>query len=231
MMSYIRKTKATHIIKFFKNNATVGRKVQDLYNNFKCQYGDKLTHEEFEQALFKLKKKCILELKKKCSQYIGTNGPDSYDKFIKEEEYVSKNLWNKIFVEKEHVSKQPMLIEDDSPESDTNDKYFKLLPVNWMTMDFSARIDFTKKVQHVGFFNYILDGDKKLKNYFARMDFAGPERPKLYVTIFSIPAHSYSEEAKSLLRTFVNSLNMTGRAKLQYVQCSEPDMIEIREVR
>jgi hypothetical protein len=240
------------IKKFFKNNATVGQRIYRLYHLFKEQHETKLTYEEFEQSLLDLKKKCALELKERCQQYIEKNGPNGYDKFVLEEEYVSKKLWDKISWEttsasivatlsprqKESKSENevshathPASQEMDTPESDTRDKYSKLLPVNWTKMDLSERIDFTKKVQHVGFFQYILDVDKNLKNYFTKLSNPGPERTKLYVTIFSIPSGSYSEEAKSLLRTFVNSLNMTGRAKLQYIQCSEPDMVEIREVR
>jgi hypothetical protein len=315
----------SEIKKFFKNHETVDQKVSDLYNRFKAARKKELTLEEFEQALILLKKKIIIRLKEKCRQYIANMGTDSYAKFIREEEYISKKFWDDVgagvlvnslpsgwtnfhWVQKEKFIKtvtnrelldyllsrenlepvktacrdriaklefnksfemapepsadlippgvvplsrkrpaartrqpkdqkpnwggityQPVFLGD--PESETKERYAKLLPVSWVKMTFPERVDFTRKVQHEGFFSYILESDKKLKEYFSKMNHVNPERVKLYVTVFSFPSDSYSEESKNLLKTFVNSLNMTGRARLQYVQCSEPNVIEIREVR
>ena len=110
------------------------------------------------------------------------------------------------------------------------DQYSRLLPPNWADMTSPEKIDFAGKVQHKGFFDYLMFVDSKLKEYFQKKRTA-PASLKLYVTVFNIPSDSYSEEAKELLKTFVNHLNMIGRARLQYVQCSNPNMIEVREVR
>ena len=56
-------------------------------------------------------------------------------------------------------------------------------------------------------------------------------RLKLYITLFVISGDAYDDQAKELLKTFINTLNKLGRAKLQYVECTNPSVIEIREMR
>jgi hypothetical protein len=109
--------------------------------------------------------------------------------------------------------------------------YHNLLPLDWTTLSFSEKVDYTLKVQHGGFREFILDSDKKLKDYFAKLTEKKDHRLRLYITLFSIPADKYTEESKELLKTFVNTLNSLGRAKLQFLECKNPDMIEIREIR
>jgi hypothetical protein len=117
---------------------------------------------------------------------------------------------------------------DDIPNIE--DDYYKLLPLDWVKMSFSDRIEFAKKVQHPDFLKYIFKLDSKLEGYLKKIRH-NPTDLKLYVNIFTIPSETYSEEAKSLLKLFVDALNMTGRARLQFVQCTKPDIIEIREVK
>jgi len=76
----------------------------------------------------------------------------------------------------------------------------------------------------------VLNLDQNLKNYFSLMKNVSSTKMKLYVTLFQAPA-SCSEEAKNLLRCFVENLNSFGRARLQFVECKEPNVIEIREMR
>jgi len=212
--------------------------------------------EKFEDSLLHIKARVAVDLKNRCEEFIKSNGIDSYKKFIREHEFVSQSLWNKAVTEMVNKYPQPQNQESDPPpkpqpkpgmvltegfmpqpkqasESVTpsEDRYHQLLPTNWTVMSFSDKVSFVSRVQHKGFFDYILDSDKKLKEYFSKMKHVTPNGLRLYVTIFSIPADSYSEESKNLLRTFVETLNMVGRAKLQYIKCSDPNMIEIREVR
>lgn len=112
-----------------------------------------------------------------------------------------------------------------------SEAYGKLLPADWATMTFSSKIDFTLKVQHEGFRKFILENDKKIKSYYENLQQKKDPRLKLYITLFSVEAGSYTQESKKLLKDFVDSLNNLGRAKLQFVECKDPDMIEIREIR
>lgn len=163
----------------------------------------------------------VPSLNEDCFQYIRKNGVDSYQNYIREKKFIPKRFWNKIC--KEKLSDNPDIpnIEDD---------YYKLLPLDWVKMSFSDRIEFTKKVQHPDFLKYIFKLDSKLEGYLKKIRH-NPTDLKLYVNIFTIPSETYSEEAKSLLKLFVDALNMTGRARLQFVQCTKPDIIEIREVK
>jgi len=109
--------------------------------------------------------------------------------------------------------------------------YQCLLPLDWVTMSFSEKVDYSLKVQHEGFREFILDSDKKLKDYFSKLSEKKDHRLKLYITLFSIPADKYTQESKALLKEFVSTLNNLGRAKLQFIECTNPDIIEIREIR
>jgi hypothetical protein len=109
--------------------------------------------------------------------------------------------------------------------------YNKLLPGDWATMTFSDKIEFTLKVQHAGFKKFILDNDTKLKTYLGKLKDKNDPRLKLYITLFTVEVEGYTPESISLLKDFVDALNNLGRAKLQFVECKNPDMIEIREIR
>jgi hypothetical protein len=87
------------------------------------------------------------------------------------------------------------------------------------------------KVQHEGFLKYILDKDAKLKKYYEGLRKKADPKLKIYITLFSFDSKTYSKQSKDLIRDFVATLNNLGRAKLQYVECTNPDMVEIREVR
>jgi hypothetical protein len=53
----------------------------------------------------------------------------------------------------------------------------------------------------------------------------------MYVSVFSAPKEDHPKKAWDLLKKFVDALNNAGRAKLQYIECKDPDIVEIREVR
>jgi len=214
---------------FCKRQQTLGHKIYALLHEFKEKRKvPDIILENFEDALLQINARVAVDLQDQCYKFIKLNGADSYLKFTREHEYVSANFWSKA------VEKAEGIKEGIKPKQDVitpDDRYHSLLPMDWTMMSFSDKVSFVSRVQHKGFFNYILDSDKKLKEYFSKIKHTAPNGLKLYVTIFSIQADSYSEESKNLLRTFVETLNMVGRAKLQYIKCSDPDVIEIREVR
>lgn len=292
-------------VRNFLKRGTGHFKVYELYNQFKAlkaHKNSKISYEAFELILLKLNKKIIQALREDCYQYIAVNGAESYPKYIREKEFVSRKFWKNIcktvpitpvvptidpiptplplrpiIVEKEPPINTvedppvvPSLYEDyyqyirkngvdsylkyitekkfvpkrfwnkickaflessDNPEiPNIEDDFYKLLPLDWVKMPFSDRIEFAKKVQHPDFLKYIFKLDPKLEGYLKKIRH-NPIDFKLYVNIFTIPSETYSEEAKSLLKLFVDALNMTGRARLQFVQCTKPDIIEIREVK
>ena len=69
--------------------------------------------------------------------------------------------------------------------------------------------------------------DHVLKNNSKKI----PTKFKLYVTLFQFSPKNYSVESKNLLKCFVENLNTLGRSNLQYIECTNPPMIEIREIR
>lgn len=229
---------------FCKCQQTLEHKISDLHKEFmEKRKAPEIGLESFENALLHIKARVAVVLKNRCEEYIKSNGADSYLKFTREQEFVSPGFWSKAVetIEKSNPPKfwpkpgmtlsEGLMPQPKQATAPSEDRYHHLLPTNWTVMNFSDRVSFVSRVQHKGFFDYILDSDKKLKEYFSKMKHATPNGLRLYVTIFSIPADSYSEESKNLLKTFVETLNMVGRAKLQYVKCSDPNMIEIREVR
>lgn len=123
-------------------------------------------------------------------------------------------------------------LSEETPEENTVTYFEKLLPLNWAKMNKSERIDFAKKVKHPGFFDYIMQKDSSIKDYLSHMkNKLKKNQLKLYVTLFQFSSETHSEDAKTLLKGFIDVLNSFGRANLQYVECTNPDMIEIREVR
>lgn len=336
-----------HILKnvtsFCKGTVTVGKKINDLYQEYLTKY-PATTVRAFEEALLQLDKIVIKNVQKKCQRYAqkyrGTP-TEIYKSFITREEYISRNLWDKLLGYKPMKSKwcpgegnsklSPEWVEfspeqkisfirscgdflildeiikherdpgvvreahsktNNSLVSNTIERVFKLtpkkrvqppeqkkeplpervqtpqaseqkiignisrterekapeppeppvkkkpdpdfksmLPVNWGTMGRGERIDFVKKIQHKEFYKYVLDLDKNLEGYLTVRKI--PEKaPKvsLYVNLFTFPS-SVSEESKSLVKGLIESLNMLGRARLQYLELTEPPIIEIREVR
>lgn len=114
---------------------------------------------------------------------------------------------------------------------DLND-FNKLLPINWLTMSHSDRVEFAQKVQHEQFKEYLYKLDPKIKDFISKNNSKKiPTKFKLYVTLFQFSPKNYSVESKNLLKCFVENLNTLGRSNLQYIECTNPPMIEIREIR
>jgi hypothetical protein len=119
----------------------------------------------------------------------------------------------------------------ESVKKETKSDFSKMLPVNWEDMTKSERIEFVQRIKHLKFKEYVMSLDPSLKNFFSKLKAERSVKFKLYVTLFQFPADSHSEESKSLLKCFVNNLNTLGRANLEFVECTNPSVIEIREVR
>ena len=104
----------------------------------------------------------------------------------------------------------------------------RLVPNDWGRMKLNQKIDFVKKVQYGEFKKFLITREKSLANFFARQknDSSGMT---WYTTIYSI--EEASKESKKILKDFIGILNGYGRTRLQYVECTEPSIIEIRELR
>jgi hypothetical protein len=199
--------------------------------------------------MLKLGKKPAIRIRDLCREYYEAEKELGYYKFCKEQSFISKRFWSvaikdvkfqaslQELIKKPEESPEP-LAEDfkKKPEEpiieklpEPSDNFRSLLPVSWIKMSRADRIEFIKKIQHEGFRSYVLELDPSLKNYFSLIRNKS-EKMKLYVTLFQIPA-SCSEEAKSILKCFVENLNSFGRASLQFVECKEPNVIEIREMK
>lgn len=123
--------------------------------------------------------------------------------------------------------------ESEKPlQAPNSGDYKNRLPIDWNKMALPERIDFAKKIQHNGFLTYVLSLDETLAEYFKKLK-TKEKKPSisLYVNLFSVPSKSTSDESKALLKSFVDSLNMLGRARLEYVELIDPPVVEIREVR
>ena len=225
------------IRRFLKGVKTAGLTLNEVYQRFlwtKPPSGDR---EEFEKALLSVGTHVAKRTLKSCRTY----PPDQYWKYIKEQGFVSPGLWAEAHGGQRPPSvPEPVVVPEPKPLATTSIPpadmeercYENLLPADWLTLTLPQKIDFTKKVLHKGFKQYILR-DKKLAAYFSQLKEKDPG-PALYVTVFSFPSANYSEEAKGLLRVFVGVLNDVGRARLRYVECNEPPMpptVEIREIR
>lgn len=175
-------------------------------------------------------------------------GCDTYSKIVNKTRFPLKFverqitrliLDKKVMYNGKWNSKQRIVgyVEQESPV--VQDEFADMLPVDWLTMTHPERVDFLNKIQHKGFYEYVLRQDSKLADFVKKSKSAGrvyKEKLDIYVTLFSFPANTTSEEAKLLIKSFVNSLNMKGRARLQYVECSDGDKrksstVEIREIR
>lgn len=226
--------------RYCKSHRTVEKTLNQVYKDF-CATCGEMQREEFELVLLFLRNRVAKVMQNKCRTY----PPDQYEKFTKEQEYVTKGFWNSahsvktVFIE---TAKSVGAITSGSPpfppaaplSLDNIEKkcYENLLPGNWEEMTRPQRIDFTKKVHHEGFRQFIFSQDPKIGKFFQQMaKKKNPTVMPVYVTLFSFPAENYSVEARGLLKLFVTVLNDLGRSRLEYVECNEPHVVEIREVR
>lgn len=118
-----------------------------------------------------------------------------------------------------------------NPQEMSSD-YKSKMPLNWSDMSFSSRVDFAKAIKDEKFKAFVFTQDPKIANYFKHLKNNIKDKSfNLYVTLYSFPANSKSAETKSTLKDFVSTLNKLGRSRLQYLEISEPPLVEIREVK
>lgn len=231
---------------FCKRTASVGRKINELFTLYLKSFPP-LSLEQFEFSLYKLNKKVMTELRDDCIAFMKIHGLNSYKKFIKEKQYITGNTWNLLTskvdgepptnkkknpaVKGSKDSTQPSSESKKSFEEPKKVFYEDKMPFNWVTMTKGQRIDFVSKIQDEGFANYVRSLDPSINRFLQASKKLEENRNRLYINIFSFSSKSTSEEAKNLLKSFVDSLNLLGRASLQYVELLEPPMVEIREVR
>lgn len=210
---------------FCKSTRIRDKKLEEIYNRFIGKNPDLTDQWKFEKAMLSLRKSPAIVCRENCISYAKEKGLHSWAEFAKEIDNITADFWSAaVGVEVIPEAPKTKRLSDEVA-------YEKLLPRNWGIMTYSERIDFTLKVQHEGFLNYILNSDKKLKGYFSNLKEKKDSRLKLYITLFSINSDEYTEESKKLLKDFVKSLNKLGRAKLQVIECTDPNVLEVREIR
>jgi hypothetical protein len=109
------------------------------------------------------------------------------------------------------------------------ENYPKFMPLDWDKMDFSQRLDFAKEVQDPDFKKYVLGQDARLTDYFEKMD-TPQNKVKMCRTIFAAPISLYTPKARELASTIIDHLNRIAGAGLEYMECQNSKMIEIRQV-
>jgi hypothetical protein len=193
-----------------------------------------MSREDFELCMLQLGKSPALKVKEQCREYFRNEREFGYFKYCKEQTPITERFWEACIAGFEIPAEESEVEApvEDAPLLDekSSDAFSKLLPANWVKMDKAERLDFVGKIHHPGFRSYVLEKEPELKKYFSSKR-SSINKMKLYVTLFQFPAENYSEEAKALLRCFVENLNSLGRSNLQFVECSNPHVIEIREVR
>lgn len=121
------------------------------------------------------------------------------------------------------------------PEADLQKEpkeYYKSkMPLDWLNMNFSEKIDFIQSIGDEGFKAYVLSQDPKIKKYFKHLKEERNKALNLYVTIYSFPADTTTLETKTVVKNLITSLNKLGRGRLQYMEIVDPPLIEIRELR
>jgi hypothetical protein len=217
---------------FCKSNKVSDKTLSDLYKLFANQKANKAyPYAAFEKGMEELNAAPVRTLKEKIAEYVKTEGPDRLQKFCMEQQFVTEGFWDRVVggLSSKNASPTPVVIK----KAQDSDSYDKLLPQDWMRMPLSDRIDFVEKVQyqHPGFYNYLIAKDRRIKEYLKKVKSYKKAPIKMYVLVFSFPSDNYSKEAKSLLKCFVETLNQIGRTSLQYVECTNPNVVEIREVR
>lgn len=210
---------------FCKTVSIKNRKMGELFKDFSSRAPEYNNQQKFEEVMLSTRRTPAIICREKCIQFAKDHGEGAWEKFSKEVDNITPTFWNNaVMIEALPKAPKTFRVSD-------NLVYDKLLPANWEVMTHSQKIDFMVKVKHEGFLKFITDSDKRLKSYYEGIREKKDNKLKLYITLFSIPAGSYTDESKKLLKDFVSALNKLGRAKLQYLECSNPDVIEIREIR
>ena len=197
---------------------------------------------EFEAAMLQIGAGPAKKMRELCKAYIKIHGYDSYDSFIHEVGHVSQDFWKTVYTgmvlfsptQIVQESQPAAQVEEHQPTTEAHDDeeyYKKMIPLNWIDLSKSDRIDFVLKVQHQGFKDYLIKTYPDLGHYIKQVPPQKQNKLAMYITVFQFSSDTHSVEAKALLCNFIETLNSIGRAKLQYVECTNPNVIEIREVR
>lgn len=213
------------LINFCKKIRTSETTLDALYKIFDADHPNRFTRQAFELGVLELRKRFAAEFTVKILRYAQEHGADSYDNFCKAYGVISQELWHMMVPKAVTTPKVEF-----TPEEMAESYYEKLMPLNWNMMGKTERIDFVKKIKHMGFQAYVMRKDKEVKAYISRIK---PQKKTLdlYVTVFHVPSGPLSSDAKALLKSFVETLNVIGRGNFQYVECVNPEIIEVREVR
>lgn len=224
-----------------KKYRTQGVSLTDLYTDFCSKHPEKKYREGlFQIVLLKDGSKVAEDVAKKCLQYADRCGVEGYEKFLIEQQYITRQFWNavvpeeaKYLGEKDEIkpAKKTQRQKNSMKKVSDEECYENLLPVKWYEMSRSQKIQFARKVQHEGFFQYILKKDKRIKQHFTSCTRRPSRKLNLYISLFTFPSENYSKEAKDLLKIFVETLNQYGRSRLQWTELSDPPRVEIREIR
>ena len=214
---------------FCKSNRLTDKTFKELYQAFHHKGGNELySKEDFEIGMLDLRKTRALFLKEKCLLYVKMYGVDAFDTYIKDTndiediEPVTEEFWE--YATGQTIKPKKKVLSENA--------YSKLLPASWATMSSNDRIDFVKKIQHQGFKDYVLSLDKRVRDFvLSTKKDESKNMMKIYTTLFSFNPKKYDKKTKDLFRSFVDSINNLGRGNLQYVECKEPHVIEIREIR
>jgi hypothetical protein len=235
-----------HILKeiksFCRSTKVSDKKMRDLYNLFKKRKkASNISAADFELGMLELNKVPAVRCAVKCSEYALKYHYEGYNKFILDlVDKITIEFWNTCtnnvpdsMIKKNEINEVRKKKYKVRKKLSDEEAYEKLLPVNWATMTFSDRISFAKKIQHEGFKNYVLMIDNKIKKYFNKKEEIkeGKAVMRMYTTLFSFPSNNYDDKAKELFKKFIKSINAYGRANLQYVECKNPNIVEIRESR
>jgi hypothetical protein len=227
----------TLIRNFCKNIKTSDMPFNELTQKFMAKYT--LPQSKFELCMLELGKKVALNIRDLCREYYQREKEFGFFKFIKEQTPITKEFWDASI---EDVKEPEPLVPLTTPlpipqvtpaETAPTEEYSNLLPANWSEMIKTDRIAFVNKIQHEGFKNYVIGIDPGLKKYFSYKgrSTTSASKMKLYITLFQFSADNCSEESKNLLKCFIENLNSFGRTNLQFVECMNPHVIEIREMR
>jgi uncharacterized protein YsxB (DUF464 family) len=249
-----------NIMSFFKHTQTAGYKLYDLFKMYCYSSYPKLTQEQFENVLVFLDKGVIRDLKKKSALYKYDNyvgfikkeglitrklwnylkGIKGNQKCLSKMTTIDRAIITEIESKVESLKTDPknkpnitggvQTSEYNESKQPTEPDYKSMLPVDWNSMAKGERVDFLQKVQDKRLYNYVLSIDESLKTFMNNIKKNKSSPINLYVNLFSFSSNT-SEEAKTLIKSFIEALNMLGRARLQYVEVKDPPLIEIREVR
>lgn len=224
-----------------KKHKTMGFSLGELYRNFCSKYPEKKFSEDLFQMVLLLDGAQVAKnVAEKCKEYAAREGKEGYKKFVIEQQKISRQFWNKVVSEnarsyevghQKKTSNEGGVSEGALRKKSDGECYEKLMPVGWLNMDLPKRIKFAQRIQHKGFRKYVLEKDPRLKEKLPYLERQSPIKYDIYVTLFTFPSENYSEEAKNLLKVFIETLNQFGRAKLQWTELSDPPKIEIRETR